>query len=92
MEPLSFLEKLRSRYLETEDESLLFTGKQCEIEGKEYKLNSWRDFHGSDQLVIFELKINSILATESTCIGIRYSDSGQTHLLNNEALWDIGIP
>lgn len=92
MDPLSFLEKLRTKYIETENEQLLFTDKRCEIEGKVYRLNAWKDFHGADKLVVFELKINSILATESTCIGVRYLESEQINLLSSEQLWEIGIP
>lgn len=91
MNPISFLERLRSEYIKTESDDLLFTNKACQIEGEVFKLNAWKDFHGADQLVIFELKSNSILAVESTCIGIRYSGKSEHMLLSSEQLWAIGV-
>jgi hypothetical protein len=88
----SFLEKLRSRYLSTESEELLFNDKECTIEGTVYRLNSWKDFHGKDAIVVFELKKKGVLITNSYCIGIRFSANQETLLLSQEQLWEIGIP
>ncbi len=92
MNQFFFLEKLRSTYLDTESDELLFNDKECVINGTVYRLNSWKDFHGKDAIVAFELKKKSILVTNSYCIGIRFSVNQEPELLSQERLWEIGIP
>ena len=92
MEPLAFLEKLRSEYIKTENSDLLFEDKEIEIGSTTYRLNSWQDFYGSDGLIVFELKRKEIMVTVSLCIGIRYSQKHGVSYLSSAQLWDIGIP
>ncbi|WP_100658805.1 hypothetical protein [Alteromonas flava] len=92
MNPVSFLEKLRDEYIATENDDLLFTNKECTLENTTYRLNCWKDFHGKDRIVVFELKENGLLISTSTCLGLRYSESLAPLLLNERQLWDIGIP
>jgi len=91
MDPNGFLEKLRSQYLNSESDDLLFDNKTCTIAGIEYRLNCWKDFLGKDSVVIFQLKQNSILATDSLCIGIRYSEMDGVVLLEQQQLAGMGI-
>lgn len=92
MNPLSFLEKLRAEYVATGNSELLFTDKECVLGNTTYRLNCWTDFHGKDGIVIFELKEKGLLISTSSCLGIRYSVSGDTLLLSEKQLWEIGIP
>ena len=92
MNPISFLEKLREQYIATEDDDLLFTNKECALGGTIYRLNCWKDFHGKDSVVVFELKEKGWLISTSTCLGIRYSETQGLLLLSEQQLWDIGIP
>jgi hypothetical protein len=92
MNPVSFLEKLREQYIATEDDDLLFTNKECALGSTIYRLNCWKDFHGKDSVVVFELKENGLLISTSTCLGIRYSETQDILLLSEQQLWDIGIP
>ena len=92
MNPVSFLEKLRAEYLATESDDLLFTNKECILESTTYRLNCWKDYHGIDCIVVFELKEKGLLITASTCLGIRYSETKDASLLSEQQLWDIGIP
>lgn len=88
---LPFLKRLRFEYIETEDEKLFSKNKPLNIAGEAYKLNVWRDFHSTDQLIVFELKPDSIIDPDSCCIGLKYA-LGETVLLDQEQLKEIGIP
>jgi len=88
----SFLEKLRSEYIQTGNEDLLFKNKTIVFNKESLKLNVWKDFHGTDSLVVFELKQGSILSTKSYCIGLRLNNHGEIQLLEQEDLWEIWIP
>ena len=92
MNPVSFLEKLREQYIATEDDDLLFTDKECALGSTIYRLNCWKDFHGKDSVVVFELKEKGRLISTSTCLGLRYSETQDLLLLSEQQLWDIGIP
>lgn len=69
---LSFLTRLRKEYLQNEDDSLLCSNKSIVLSGHPYKLNVWQDFRGTQKLVIFQIKPDSIIATDSVSIGLRY--------------------
>lgn len=92
MNPISFLDRLRAEYLATENDELLFTNKECNLDDTTYRLNCWQDFHGKDSIVVFELKEKGLLISTSTCLGIRYSDASDAQLLDEQQLGEIGIP
>ncbi|WP_125782109.1 hypothetical protein [Pseudoalteromonas rubra] len=92
MNPVSFLEKLRDQYVATENDDLLFTNKECTLDSTVYRLNCWKDFHGKDSIVVFELKEKGLLISTSACLGIRYTETQDALLLSERQLWDIGIP
>jgi len=91
MQTQAFLNRLRNQYLETEDPQLLFNNQACTINGTDYRLNGWQDFFGKEAVVVFELKHNNILATESMSLGIRYSQSGDTTLLDQAQLRSMNM-
>ena len=68
----AFLLRLRNEYIQTEDEKLLCGNKTIVLAGEPYKLNIWQDFRGAQKLVVFQVKPDSIIATESVSIGVRY--------------------
>ena len=88
---LAFLKRLRTEYQETEDDVLFSENKSLMIDSEPYKLNIWRDFHGTDQLIIFQIKPDSIISTDSCCLGLKYV-AGESVLLNQQQLREIGIP
>lgn len=88
---LAFLKRLRTEYQETKDDNLFTENKPLMINSEPYKLNVWRDFHGTDQLIIFQIKPDSIISTDSSCIGLKYV-AGESVLLDQQQLSEIGIP
>jgi hypothetical protein len=88
---LAFLKRLRSEYQETQDEGLFSDNKPLTIAGDPYKLNVWRDFHGTDQIIIFQIKPDSIISTDHCCIGLKYILDDAVWL-DHEQLQAIGIP
>lgn len=87
----SFLQKLREQYLETEDDALFCENRVIAIKGEDYKLNVWQDFLGTDMLVMFQLKPNSLLSPDSYSIAIRYLSGINRQELSHSQLQDLGV-
>lgn len=85
----SFLDRLRKQYILTEDEQLLCSNKAIVLSGAPYKLNIWQDFRGTQKLVIFQIKPDSIIATDSLSNGLRYIGDAP-ELLEQQQLVKMG--
>ena len=85
----AFLSRLRHQYIQTEDEQLLCNNKAIVLSGAPYKLNIWQDFRGTQKLVIFQIKPDSIIATDSLSNGLRYIGDAP-ELLEQQQLVNMG--
>ena len=88
----SHLKGLRESFNESPQLELKQFGGTVIIHGDRYTQAAWRDLHGEDELVIFELKLERWRGSKHYCLGLRRNKDGSFEEISNEQLWEMGIP
>jgi len=57
-----------------------------------FSQNIWREAHEKGELVVFMLGIEKCIISNKYCLGLIIAKGETFEFLNNEQLWDLGIP
>ena len=83
---------MRDKYQKVENSFSLPVDDTISIEGKEYERSIWSEEYQGNNLVIFKLESKALLGSNNYCLGLEVSNNGNSKMLTNEKLWEIGIP
>lgn len=87
---IAYLERIRQHYIDTGFDPELLGDNRINIENKTYRLRSWEDYHGTDKLVLFQLKQDSILAVDHVCVGLKVLNDFEAELLTIDSVKNLG--
>jgi len=65
---------------------------KLKIDGQIFNQNVWVEPHESGKLVVVMLELNDFIISHNYCLGLIVAKNGSIEYLDNEKLWDIGIP
>lgn len=87
------LEKLKQLRNQFESEGVEFCSEvKVEIMGRTFFKSIWSEPCEQGKLIVFMFTEKGLILGKSHCLGIIKHESGVSEMLEEEQLWDIGIP